>query len=88
MKTYSVGCLPFLGADPLGCKPRPTDLRPWLWGAALAGSSEHSPREIAAGGAFKVMTEEIISQGHPRAHARGVLWYGVNPSSAIVCRIL
>ena len=34
------------------------------------------------------MTEEIISQGHPRAHARGVLWYGVNPSSAIVCRIL
>ncbi len=24
------------------------------------------------------MTEEIISRGHPRAHARGVLWYGVN----------
>jgi len=23
-------------------KPRTTDLRPWLWGAALAGSSEHS----------------------------------------------
>ncbi len=23
------------------------------------------------------MTEEIISRGHPRAHARGVLWYGV-----------
>jgi len=25
-------------------KPRTTDLRPWLWGTALRGTSEHSPR--------------------------------------------
>ncbi len=31
--------------------------------ACPSGTSEHSPREIAARGAFKVMTEEIISRG-------------------------
>ena len=44
-------------------KPRTTDLRPWLWGASLRGSSEHSPREIAVRGVHKVVTEKIISQG-------------------------
>ncbi len=41
-------------------KPRTMDLRPWLWGTTLAGSSEQSSR----------------------AHARGVLWYGVNRAGA------
>jgi hypothetical protein len=54
-------------ADESG-KPRTTDLRPWLWGAALAGSSEHLPREIGARAVFKVSTEEIISRGEsPRS---------------------
>ncbi len=43
--------------------PRTTDLRPWLWGAALTGRSEHLPREIAARGVHKALTEKIISQG-------------------------
>ena len=30
----------------LNSKPRTTGLLPWLWGTALAGSPEHSPREI------------------------------------------
>ena len=30
-------------------KPRTTDLRLWLWGAALTGRSEHSPRSNRAG---------------------------------------
>ncbi len=30
-------------------KPRTTDLRPWLWGASLAGSPVHSPRTIGVG---------------------------------------
>ena len=30
-------------------KPRTTDLPPWLWGAALAGSLKHSPRTIVVG---------------------------------------
>ncbi len=60
------------------------------WGAALTGRSEHSPREIAAREAFKVMTEENISRGHPCTYARGVLsfdlealdrWYGVKARS-------
>ncbi len=46
--------------------------------ACPSGTSEHSPREIAARGAFKVMTEEIISRGHPCTYVQGVLWYGVN----------
>ena len=33
----------------LPSKPRTTDLRPWLWGAALRGSPEHSPRTIVFG---------------------------------------
>jgi len=44
-------------------EPRTTDLRPWLWGAAPTGRSEHSPREIAARGVHKALTERIISQG-------------------------
>ncbi len=50
---------------PIHGKPRTTDFRPWLSGAALTGRSEHSSREIAARGAFEVMTEEIISRGSP-----------------------
>ena len=30
-------------------KPRTTDLRPWLWGDALRGSSEHSSPHSRAG---------------------------------------
>ncbi len=30
------------GGDFKRSKPRTTDLRPWLWGASLRGSSEHS----------------------------------------------
>jgi len=44
-------------------KPRTTGSSPWLWGTTLAGSPEHSPREIAVGGVHKVLTETIISQG-------------------------
>ena len=44
---------------------------PWLWAAALTGRSEHLPRTIRVG-------VELRSYGvHPRAYARGVLWYGV-----------
>ncbi len=31
------------------CKPRTTDLRPWLWGASLQGSSEHSSPDSRPG---------------------------------------
>ncbi len=34
-----------------------------LWATALAGSPEHSSREIAARGVHKTLTEKIISQG-------------------------
>ncbi len=30
-------------------KPRTTDLRPWLWGAALTGRSEHSSPRLRTG---------------------------------------
>ncbi len=30
-------------------KPRTTDLRPWLWGAALTGMSEHSSPRLRTG---------------------------------------
>ena len=43
------GFLYFFGADPLGCKPRPTDIRPWLCGAALRSSPEHSFSHSRAG---------------------------------------
>jgi len=67
-----------LSLEPTGGKPRTTDLRPWLWGASLRGSSEHSPREIAVRGVHKVVTEKIISQGESRTHVRSALWFGVN----------
>ncbi len=52
------------------CLPRTTGLRPWLWRRALAGGPEHSPREIAARGVHKALTEKIISQGEsPRLRA-------------------
>ncbi len=31
------------------CKPRTTDLRPWLWGASLRGSSKHSSPDSRPG---------------------------------------
>ncbi len=44
-------------------KPRTTVLRPWLCGTTLAERPEQFPREIAAKGVHKVVTEKIISQG-------------------------
>jgi len=42
------------------CKPRTTDLRPWLWGAALIGRSEHSPRSNRAGyGTHRFLTTDL-----------------------------
>ena len=32
-----------------GSKPRTTDLRPWIWGAALTGRSEHSSPRLRTG---------------------------------------
>ncbi len=57
----------------LGSKPRTTDLRPWLWGAALAGSSEHSPRtimvwvgvEIVRGSSPRSRTGRSVVRGKP-----------------------
>ncbi len=67
-------------SDLLGCKPRTTDVSPWLWGAALTGRSEHSPRTIQ-------LKHRPQSYGvHPRAYARGVLWYGVNPPLGPITR--
>ncbi len=63
-----------LAASPVNPVPR-TYVRGFR--ACPSGTSEHSPREIAARGAFKVMTEEIISRGHPCTSVQGVLWYGV-----------
>ncbi len=51
----------------LSSKPRTTDLRPWLWGAAFRGSPEHSPRSNRAGsGTHRFLTTELERGSSPR----------------------
>jgi len=70
-------------------KPRTTDLRPWLWGAAHTGRLEHtSPRlprsdkqeETKCIFGPRVLTSTSYASCSIRigAYARGVLRYGVN----------
>ena len=85
---WCFGCDQNFGSG-LTCKPRTTDLRPWLWGAALTRRSEHSsprlPRsdkqeepKCIFGPSVKTPTSYPSCSSRIGAYARGVRWYGVN----------
>ncbi len=69
-------------------KPCTTDLRPWLWGAALTERSEHSPRTIVVGVVIVRGSSPHLPRSDQQEEAKGIFGPSVlTPTSHASCSI-